>query len=111
MVKIYLRFLAIFILLWPIMATGRETINLNRNWKFTKGDPANAETIGFDDGEWRTVQIPHDWAIEGPFDSLLPANTGKLPWKGVAWYRKKFEVSDEFSGKQFYLMFDGIMAL
>lgn len=50
---------------------------------------------GFDDKGWREFSVPHDWAIEGPFDQALPGETGKLPWVGVGWYRKHFTVRDD----------------
>lgn len=90
--------------------TAREIINLNSNWKFYSGDAENAQTMNFDDSGWRNVNIPHDWAISGPFDHNLSANTGKLPWKGVGWYRKNFELQPDHKGQQIYLIFDGIMA-
>lgn len=102
-------FLSLIFLL-PMFVFGSVTINLNDNWKFTKGDPKNAQAIDFNDADWRTVNIPHDWAIEGPFDAMLPANTGKLPWKGVGWYRKQFSFESGFDGKQIYIQFDGVMA-
>jgi beta-galactosidase len=88
----------------------RETVNLNSDWKFCSGDPANAWDVGYDDSGWETVTLPHDWAIEGPFDNDLPANTGKLPWKGVGWYRKNFILGSENDGRLIYLIVDGIMA-
>lgn len=107
--KKYLSSLAFFFLL-PVLMFGSVTINLNKNWKFTKGDPKNAQAIDFNDADWKTVQIPHDWAIEGPFDAMLPANTGKLPWKGVGWYRNQFSFGVGYEGKQVYIQFDGVMA-
>ena len=56
------------------------------------------------------ISLPHDWAISQAFDHNLPANTGKLPWKGVGWYRKNFEMDPKQEGQQIYLIFDGIMA-
>lgn len=88
----------------------RELINFNRGWKFHLGDVENAQNTDFNDAAWRTLNIPHDWAIELGFDKDLPANTGKLPWQGVAWYRKNFEMKAGDAGKQVYFLFDGIMA-
>ena len=82
--------------LLPYLFFGRESINFNHDWKFIKDDPVNAYQISFDDSNWNPVQIPHDWAIEEGFDIRLPANTGKLPWKGVGWYRKHFDISSEY---------------
>jgi len=45
-----------------------------------------------DDAWWTTVNLPHDWAIAGPFRMELPGETGKLPWAGIGWYRKNLFV-------------------
>ena len=65
---------------------------------------------GFDDANWRRLDLPHDFGIEGPFEQTLPGETGKLPWSGVAWYRKHFDVPASDAGKQLYLDVDGAMA-
>ena len=65
--------------------------------------------VEFDDSAWRTLDIPHDWGIEGPFRDDLPGDTGKLPWKGIGWYRKHFNVPDSDRGKRLD-RFDGAMA-
>lgn len=64
----------------------------------------------FDDRSWRQLNLPHDWGIEGPFDQALSGETGKLPWAGVAWYRKHLNVPAGDKGKQLYLDIDGAMA-
>ncbi|MDX2185816.1 MAG: beta-galactosidase GalB [Opitutaceae bacterium] len=64
----------------------------------------------FDDSGWAQVDLPHDWAISGPFSQDLPGETGKLPWVGVGWYRKTFEMQGMQPGKQVRLQFDGAMA-
>jgi beta-galactosidase len=73
------------------------------------GDVAFAQA-GFDDSGWRKLNLPHDFGIEGPFEQALPGETGKLPWFGVAWYRKHFDVPADDAGKQLYLDVDGAMA-
>ena len=65
---------------------------------------------GFDDASWRKLNLPHDWGIEGPFNQEYPGSTGKLPWWGVAWYRKHFDVPASDKGRQVYLDVDGAMA-
>jgi beta-galactosidase len=65
---------------------------------------------GFDDSGWRKLNLPHDFGIEGPFEQALPGETGKLPWFGVAWYRKHFEVPAADAGKEICLDVDGAMA-
>ena len=64
----------------------------------------------FDDGQWRSLSVPHDWGVEGPFDQALPGETGKLPWAGVGWYRKHFKAPELNKGAQLSLHFDGAMA-
>jgi beta-galactosidase len=64
----------------------------------------------FNDRSWRQLNLPHDWGIEGPFDQALSGETGKLPWAGVAWYRKHLAVPASDRGRQMYLDIDGAMA-
>jgi beta-galactosidase len=83
----------------------------NFEWKFAKGEHPAAMEPGFNDAGWETVDLPHDWAISGPFAPLKsPGNTGKLPWKGEGWYRKDFNLPAEAEGKRVQLLFDGVMA-
>ncbi len=66
----------------------------------------------FDDAAWRKLDLPHDWGIEGPFKMEHPGHTGKLPWWGVGWYRKQFDlpVGDASAGSRLYLDVDGAMS-
>jgi beta-galactosidase len=73
------------------------------------GDVSFAQS-GFDDSGWRKLDLPHDFGVEGPFDQALPGETGKLPWFGVAWYRKQFDLPADDAGKQIYFDVDGAMA-
>lgn len=67
---------------------------------------------GYDAAGFREVQLPHDWAIESPFLRDEPNETGKLPWNGLGWYRKTFDVPASFDAQneRYYLDFDGVMA-
>jgi beta-galactosidase len=80
------------------------------NWKFLKGDAPGAEQPTFDDAAWRTLNLPHDWAIEGPFDVSYGPNTGGLPVSGTGWYRKHFTVPAADRGKYYSIEFDGAMS-
>ncbi len=73
------------------------------------GLPAYARA-DFNDSTWRLLNLPHDWGIEGPFQQELSGDTGKLPWFGVGWYRKKFNLPATAAGRQTYLELDGAMA-
>ena len=53
-----------------------DGISFNENWRFFKGEIKGAEAISFDDDSWRKLNLPHDWAIEGPFDSKYNARCG-----------------------------------
>jgi beta-galactosidase len=91
-------------------AQTREITNLTHNWKFQKGENEMAFQPDFDDSEWENVNIPHDWAIAGPFITNGDGNTGKLPWKGEGWYRTAVDIPINYKSKTIYLLFDGIMA-
>lgn len=91
-------------------AQNREYITLQKDWKFSKGNPEHAEKADFDASSWQSVTLPHDWAISGPFNKMGDGNTGKLPWKGEGWYRKALDLPQGTSKKQVYLIFDGVMA-
>jgi len=65
---------------------------------------------GFDDSAWRLLNLPHDWGIEGPFQQEYSGETAKLPWWGVAWYRKHLDVPASDAGKRIRLEVDGAMS-
>ena len=88
----------------------RQRISFNDGWRFYKGDGEGAEQPGFRDDRWLEVRLPHDWAIEGPFDSHLNPHTGALPAFGTGWYRKTFTVPASVRGRYFSVLFDGAMA-
>ena len=65
----------------------------------------------FDDSGWRAVDLPHDWAIEGPFNSGgVGGGMGRLPSPGIGWYRKQLDISASDAGKKIFLDVDGAMA-
>ncbi len=72
---------------------------LHDGWEFSR-----------DQKEWTKVRVPHDWAIAGPFDANGDGNTGKLPWKGVGWYRRTIELPLEVAGRFVALRFGGVMS-
>ncbi len=70
----------------------------------------NPSSPSFNDKNWRSLNLPHDWGVEGPFRMEIENRTGKLPWVGIGWYRKTLEIPAEAKGNQFYLDFDGVMS-
>ncbi|WP_223808698.1 sugar-binding domain-containing protein [Rufibacter hautae] len=85
----------------------RSKALFNDNWKFQKGDVAKADAVSFSDAQWRTLDLPHDWSIEGPFSQEWASATGYLPG-GIGWYRKTFKVPAAQQNKQLFLYFDGV---
>src|ERR1051325_2107261 len=83
--------------------------SFNEGWRFLKGEATGAEQPTFDDSKWRPLNLPHDWAIEGPFDPKLNPHEGALPDFGTGWYRKHFTVPASAKGKHFWIEFDGAM--
>ena len=87
----------------------RERSDFNADWRFHLGDGLQAAQPGFADNDWRVLNLPHDWAIEGDFSRENPSGTGggALPG-GVGWYRKTFSVDNADIGKIFHIEFDGV---
>ncbi|MDU0354449.1 DUF4982 domain-containing protein [Paraglaciecola aquimarina] len=86
-----------------------EKQSFNNDWLFSKGKQVGAEQANFDDSNWQRVTLPHDWAIEGPFDEKYNARNGGLPFHGDGWYRKTFTVAEADKGKVVSVTFDGAM--
>jgi beta-galactosidase len=131
--------LAIVVLHSLLISAQRQQINFDKDWKFQFGHAANPEkdfnysiaTIfsksggaagtaidpRFKDSAWRSLDIPHDWAVELPFvyknnfdvmsHGYKPVG-GLFPETSIGWYRKHFTVARSDSGQRFQLQFDGI---
>lgn len=87
-----------------------EAQSFDDGWLFSLSDPADAAEPEFDDSQWRRLDLPHDWSIEGRLSPALASCTGYLP-AGVAWYRKSFIHSRRLtndSGEKCYIYFEGI---
>jgi beta-galactosidase len=104
----------------PIPDSPRTRSSFNEGWSFArfgvmpdgerKPEPVGISSNRFDDSGWRRLDLPHDWGVEGPFDMELPGGTGKLPWKGLGWYRKIFTLPESDRGCRVFLDIDGAMA-
>ena len=86
-----------------------KRVSFNQDWRFHLGDIANAQDTGLDDAQWRQLDLPHDWSIEGEFSENAPSGTGggALPG-GLGWYRKTFTVPMTSKGKLVFVEFDGV---
>ena len=87
----------------------RQRTSFNDNWRFSLGDVEGASVFTFDDNDWRQLNLPHDWAIEGEFSKDNPSGTGggALPG-GIGWYRKTFVADEAYAGKKVFIDFDGV---
>jgi beta-galactosidase len=81
----------------------------DEDWRFIQQDVPGAEQVEFDDSSWRTLDVPHDWSIEGEYreDNPMGDRCGYLP-AGFGWYRKTIPVSKEWKGRHVEIAFDGI---
>ena len=97
-----------------ILPTGNSLIKeASRRFARPKGNPGeNVSCVraDFDDSSWRQLDLPHDWAIEGPFTHTGGGGMGRLPSAGVGWYRKKLTIPAEDAGKSIFLDMDGAMS-
>jgi beta-galactosidase len=87
----------------------RQVLDADSGWRFLLGDPSGAEARQFADGSWRTVNLPHDWSIEGVPDKDNPSAAGGGFYPGgTGWYRKTFSAPKEWKGKRVSVEFDGV---
>jgi beta-galactosidase len=92
----------------PSLPAGR--VSFDDGWRFFRGEATGAERPGFDDSRWRALDLPHDWAIEGPFAESNGPSQGGLPFFGTGWYRKRFTVPQSGPDRRTWIEFDGAMA-
>ncbi len=105
----------------------REHLSLDQNWKFHLGDDwpdalrldkagasGGPAAPDFDAESWRTLNLPHDWAVELPFDQNADGGHGFKPVgpgfekNSIGWYRRTFALPSADSGKRIWLTFDGV---
>ncbi|WP_116788677.1 sugar-binding domain-containing protein [Flavobacterium psychrotrophum] len=89
--------------------TPERTIKFDYDWKFKLGDYPEAGKQDYNDAAWRKLDLPHDWSIEGNFDPKNPMGNdgGYLP-AGIGWYRKDFDINNDFKNKKFTIYFEGV---
>jgi beta-galactosidase len=111
----------------PQAPQGRERLSLDKGWRFHLGDVpfpvitgheasyANAKAgkawgaaaPDYDDHDWRVLNLPHDWVVEGPFDPNANLSQGYRP-RGISWYRRSFRLPESEKGRDFEIQFDGV---
>lgn len=80
----------------------RNTLNLNTNWAFFRGDLKGAETVNFQDGNWNSISIPHTMRLEKKH------NGGNTIYQGIGWYRRYFKIDKSNQDKRITLNFEGV---
>lgn len=97
------------ILLLCVNICSADEQSFDEGWKFIQQDVKNAERVKFSDAKWRTLDLPHDWTVEGKFDRKHPTTDrcGYLP-TGVGWYRKTIDVPKHWKEKNVAIRFDGV---
>lgn len=101
-----------------ILSSGNKFINdPEKRHVRPEGNPGSDFAFvqnNFDDSSWEKLNLPHDWAIKGPFqkgwDSEVGGGMGRLPVNGVAWYRRKLDIPASDAGKSIFLDIDGVMS-
>lgn len=91
---------------WTQVSFGDSHL-FNDNWLFFSGDEPSASKPDYNDKNWRFLDLPHDWSIEGTLSPDLVSATGYLPG-GIGWYRKAFDLEPTMKGQCVYLYFEGV---
>ena len=109
-----LNYLSIFLAsIWIInsctVESPRSRTNFGKNWRFHLSDVPKGEDPALNDSSWRTLNLPHEWSIEGEFSADNPATPGggALPG-GIGWYRKSFLLPEKDRKNKFFIDFDGV---
>ena len=103
-------FLSFSVILIGLTAQARDRQNFDIGWRFILADSVQMSSQTYNDGHWRILNLPHDWAIEGDFYAGNPsgAGGGALPG-GIGWYRKHFSLDCEtVPGNRYFIEFDGV---
>lgn len=104
-------FLFICLQLYVLASSAGEVHDFCKNWKFHRGDAGkDAASVQYDDSQWRTLNLPHDWSIEGKYsrtENGTDWQSGYLP-AGIGWYRKTFTYQPAWKKKKVQIQFDGV---
>src|SRR5271169_5037788 len=83
----------------------REDINLDAGWRFIRQDVAGAQTNGFDDSSWTSLNLPHTW------NNLDGQDGGNDYYRGIGWYRSHLTPDGSYTNRHFFLKFDGAFSI
>ena len=81
----------------------------NSDWKFSLGNSSESSLVDFDDTNWKKLNVPHDWSIEGKSEkNNVSAGDGGFYPMGAAWYRKTFSIPGEWKDQKIAIYFEGV---
>jgi beta-galactosidase len=87
----------------------RELKSIDLDWKFIQKDIQGAENISFDDSEWRQLNLPHDWSIEGEYNKNNSSGiAGAFLPTGIGWYRKNLDIEKLQADDKYFVEFAGV---
>ncbi|KAI1263732.1 glycoside hydrolase family 2 protein [Xylariaceae sp. FL1019] len=99
---------------WILPCGNDFIVNGTKHQRPTSPAPGQNVTYSrsnFDDGDWESVSLPHDWAVKGPFGAPgISGGMGRLPSNGVGWYRKTITLTTDDLNKKVFLDIDGAMS-
>ena len=81
--------------------------NFNEGWLFSLSDNNKYKDIALNDAQWRKLNLPHDWSVEGQLSQQNASCTGYLP-AGIAWYRKHFNYAPDINNPFAFIYFEGV---
>ncbi|MBB6462282.1 sugar-binding domain-containing protein [Flammeovirga kamogawensis] len=94
---------------WGQKSSVRNRVSIDLNWKFLQQECKGAEQPNFNDQEWRTLNVPHDWSIEGEYKQDNPSGTmGAFLPGGIGWYRKQIDINNLKKSEKYFIEFDGV---
>ena len=109
--KLNYKWLLLFLFCYISNAEAAEVLRFDSRWKFYLGDKGQeAIQPGYNDSDWRALDLPHDWSIEGAYEQTANGTdwqSGFLP-VGIGWYRKTFSYDPDWNGKKVRIQFDGV---
>jgi beta-galactosidase len=92
-----------------IPTSPRVTYNFDADWKFIRQDVSGAEAPGFDDSGWTAVSTPHTYNDVDTFNRIISHGSGQQgAYMGIAWYRKRFTLPVDLSGRKVFVEFQGM---
>ena len=108
----YKKLLLLFILCCPFTIWAQNNVRSNQlfnfDWKFKHGDIEKAQSMNFNDNDWRALDLPHDFQIEQPWKESAGRGRG-FKEMSTGWYRKSFAADSAWKGQKVLLDFEGIM--